>query len=96
MGELPKNLYLRRFYFMKEYEIISKSRKAQKGNVKAEIELIIWYGDQQYYRVPSDICNIHGLTGHGSIFYTAEEMKSEYNKEFNDALYWIASRILED
>ena len=44
---------------MKEYEIISKYRKAKKGNVKAEIELIIWYGDQQYYRVPSDICNIY-------------------------------------
>ena len=81
---------------MKVEKVISLYRKAKKGNVDAERKLTNYYYEKQYHLVPSEIANIHGIVGHGSVFYFAEaEATKTNNKEYIDALNWAAGKLLE-
>lgn len=82
---------------MKNYEIISKFRRAKK-NSEIKRELINWYDREQYYNVDSDVYNIHGLMGHGSFMYTANMYTEKYpwNKELANAIGTIAEWAFED
>ena len=84
--------------------VVSNYRKVKKNNdKKALLDLMNFYLRVQYFILPSNIYNVHGISGHGSITYAAEKFKQDIlggklppNKEFVDAMFYIAGKILEE